>query len=1077
MQWLASLCIRQPVFTWVLMLLFVVVGAFGYKSLGVDQFPKVEIPTILITSTLNGSAPEEIETDVTDKIEGTINTISGVDELRSTSSDGVSLVIVTFDMSKVIDVAAQEVRDHINNITPDLPKGMDPPVVQKVDPDASPILFVTLSSPGDLRDVTELADKRVRRQIESINGVGQLKILGGHKRQINVWLDPVKLQAADLTAIDVERALAQQNLTVPGGLIETGPRTIALRVEGRVDSVEKLGRIVVRDTKDHPTRIEDVARVEDGSEEPTTAASEDGVASVVLSIRKQSGQNTVAVVDAVRSRLARVEKSLPPGSSLRVVRDESGSIRTSVDAVKEHLVLGAVFAALVVLIFLGNVRSTLIAALAIPISIIGTFALMWFMGFTLNIITLLALALAVGIVIDDAIVVLENIVRFIEVKGEKPFVAAALATQDIGLAVLATTLSLMAVFLPVAFMSGIIGQFLKSFGLTMAFAIFVSLIVSFSLTPMLSARLLKPSTRPRGTNLRSEPFRDAHLGGRGGEHVDAVQAKPLLERMVDAFYGPIERSYMVLLRFSMRHRWVIVVLACSTLGSCVPLFAVVPKGFTPPNDVAEFDVNMRAPEGTSLLETHLIAERLAAEIRTVPGVAHTLVTIGNDAQVTRNLANIFVALVDPRQRKEDQFEIMDRVRKELIPKQPKSLRIDVSQTAQIGGGASQATVQYTIAGPDLNQLTRYTKTILERLKAAHGAVDVDSNLIVGNPEIKVSVDRERAANLGVDVIDVANALQLLVGGLKVSTFEEAGNDYDIRARADLAYRADLSGIAVMTVRTKSGQTVPLSSVIKLRETTGPSLINRLARQRQVTITSNVAPGVGTSLVSDALVKIIDDLHMPPSYNAIPAGLTKEQGKAMMGFVTAIALSAIFMYLILAAQFGSWLHPITIMLSLPLTIPFALLSLLIFHQEISILSMLGIIVLFGVVKKNAILQVDHTNHLRAEGMERHQAILEANRDRLRPILMTTLAFVAGMIPLILSRGVGAGMNRATAGVVVGGQVMSLVLTLLVTPVAYSMFDDVTVWAKRTFSRGQKIDRGEADLEALDRSKADSVSVTS
>jgi hydrophobic/amphiphilic exporter-1 (mainly G- bacteria), HAE1 family len=588
MQWLASLCIRQPVFTWVLMLLFVVVGTFGYRSLGVDQFPKVEIPTILITSTLNGSAPEEIETDVTDKIEGTINTISGVDELRSTSSDGVSLVIVTFDMAKDIDVAAQEVRDHINNITPDLPKGMDPPVVQKVDPDASPILFVTLSAPGDLRDVTELADKRVRRQIESINGVGQLKILGGHKRQVNVWLDPLKLQATGLTAIDVERALAQQNLTVPGGLIETGPKSIALRVEGRVESVEKIGRIVVRDTLDHPTRIEDVARVEDGSEEPTTAASEDGVQSVVLSIRKQSGQNTVAVVDAVRARLSRVEKSLPPGSSLRVVRDESGSIRTSVDAVKEHLVLGAIFAALVVLIFLGNPRSTLIAALAIPISIIGTFALMWVMGFTLNIITLLALALAVGIVIDDAIVVLENIVRFIEVKKQKPFVAAALATRDIGLAVLATTLSLMAVFLPVAFMSGIIGQFLKSFGLTMAFAIFVSLIVSFSLTPMLSARLLLPAPE-QGQGYR----------------------KPVLERMVDAFYGPIERGYMALLRFSMRHRWVIVVLACTTLGSCVPLFAVVPKGFTPPNDVAEFDVNMRAPEGTSLLQTRLIAERLA----------------------------------------------------------------------------------------------------------------------------------------------------------------------------------------------------------------------------------------------------------------------------------------------------------------------------------------------------------------------------------------------------------------------------------------------------------------------------------
>src|ERR1700722_18575965 len=628
MQWLASLCIRQPVLTWVLMLLFVVVGAFGYKSLGVDQFPKVEIPTILVTSTLQGSAPEEMETDVTDKIEGTINTISGVDELRSTSSDGVSLVIVTFDMSKDIDVAAQEVRDHINNVTPDLPKGMDPPVVSKIDPDASPILFITLSSPGSIRDVTELADKRVRRQIESINGVGQLTILGGRKRQINVWLDPQKLEATGLTSLDVEQALARQNLTVPGGQIETGPKTLSLRVEGRVDSVEKMGRIVVRDSGDHPTRIEDVARVEGGAEEPKTAASEDGTPSVLLSIRKQSGQNTVAVVDAVRARLGQVEKTLPPGSTLRVVRDESGSIRTSVDAVKEHLVLGAIFAALVVLVFLGNPRSTLIAALAIPISIIGTFALMWAMGFTLNIITLLALALAVGIVIDDAIVVLENIVRFIEVKKKKPFVAAALATRDIGLAVLATTLSLMAVFLPVAFMSGIIGRFLKSFGLTMAFAILVSLIVSFSLTPMLAARWLK-----------------------GPPEEGESKKKSLLERMVDGFYRPIESLYMAVLKFVMRHRWVVIVAACGALGSCFPLAAAVPKGFTPPNDVAEFDVNVRAPEGTSLAETRLQAERVARAIRAIPGVTHTLVTIGNDSSVTRNLANVFVHLVDPRLRK------------------------------------------------------------------------------------------------------------------------------------------------------------------------------------------------------------------------------------------------------------------------------------------------------------------------------------------------------------------------------------------------------------------------------------------
>jgi HAE1 family hydrophobic/amphiphilic exporter-1 len=1041
MQWLASLCIKHPVLTWVLVLAIAVVGIVGYQSLGLDQFPKVDIPTVLVTTTLNGAAPEEVETELSDKIEGAVNTISGIDELRSTSSQGVSLVIITFSLDKNIDVATQEVRDHINSVLVDLPKGIDPPIVTKVDPDASPILLMTLRAPGNLRDVTELADKKVRRQIESINGVGQVTILGGRKRQINLWLDPVRLQASGLTAADVQRALATQNIAVPGGAIETGPERLSLRVEGRVPSVEAVGRIVVRETRDHATRVEDVARVEDGTEDENSWASEDGAQTVVLSLRKQSGENTVAVADAVRQRMAQIEKAIP-GSELRVVRDNSQSIRTSVNAVREHLVLGAIFAALVVLFFLGNVRSTVIAALAIPISIIGTFALMYAVGFTLNLITLLALALAVGIVIDDAIVVLENIVRFIEEKGDKPFVASVLATRDIGLAVVATTLSLMAVFLPVAFMSGIVGRFLQSFGVTMAFAIAVSLFVSFSLTPMLAARWLRGPTKP-------------------GEE----RKKDFFERFVERFYRPIERVYTRILRWVMGHRWVVVAACAAAFGSCAPLAGAIPKGFQPENDLAEFEVNVRTPEGTSLTQTRLVAEGIARQVRRLPEVQHTLLTIGNDAQQTQNRANIYVRLVDPDDRKASQFDLMDRVRREIVAQQPKELRIDVSISQQISSGQSSASVQYTLAGPDLNRLAEYSEKILARFRRVKGAVDVDSNLIVGNPEVRVSVNREIAANLGVSVGDVANTLQLLVGGLKVSTFQDLGEDYDIRARADKTYRDDLEGIAQMTVPTANGGSVPLASLVTIKRTTGPSQINRLARQRQVTITSNVASGVGQSTVSDALKKIIDDQHLAAGYSATPAGLTKETGRVVRGFLVAIAMSAIFMYLVLAAQFESWLHPVTIMLSLPLTIPFALLSLLLFRQELSIMSALGIIVLFGVVKKNAILQIDHTNHLRATGMPRDQAILEANRDRLRPILMTTFAFVAGMIPLLLSRGIGAGLNRAIAGVVVGGQTLSLALTLLATPVAYSLFDDAALWRARRRKR-QPEDRGEHDLAKLD-----------
>jgi multidrug efflux pump subunit AcrB len=595
----------------------------------------------------------------------------------------------------------------------------------------------------------------------------------------------------------------------------------------------------------------------------------------------------------------------------------------------------------------------------------------------------------------------------------------------------------MAVFLPVAFMKGIVGRFLNSFGITMAFAIAVSLLVSFSLTPMLAARLLDPVVQQ-------------------GE-----RRRTLLERAVDAFYGPLERGYVAVLRWVMRHRWVIVALSVCTLGSCVPLMRSVPKGFQPDNDAAEFEVHVRAPEGTSLSSTRLLGERVAREVRAMPGVQHTLLTIGNDQQQTRNLASIYVHLVDPELRKESQAQTMERVRHEVVPKQPKELRIDVTQSSQISSGQSQAQVQYTIAGPDLTRLERYSNDILERFRKVPGAVDVDSSLVVGNPEMRVAIDREGAAYLGVDVYDVANTLALFVGGLKVSTFEEAGEDYDVHAQADPAFRRGFDTLSMLTVPTNRGGAVPLSAVAKLRPSTGPSQINRVGRQRQITITANVAPGAGQSNVSDALVRIIADEHLPPGYSAAPAGFTKETGRAVTGFFIAIGMSFVFMYLILAAQFGSWLHPTTIMLSLPLTIPFALMSLLMFHQELSLMSALGVIVLFGVVKKNAILQVDHTNHLLAQGKPRLEAILDANRDRLRPILMTTLAFVAGMLPLVLSRGTGAGLSRAIAGVVVGGQTLSLTLTLLATPVAYSLFEDARGWLRGARPR-REVDRGEEEL---------------
>ena len=1047
MQWLARLCVRRPVFAAVLMLTIAVVGTAGYFRLGLDWFPKIDFPVVVVTTRLDGAAPEEVETEITEKIEEAVNTINGIDELRSVSVEGVSQVFITFTLEKPVDVATQDVRDHVATAIGNLPRGIDPPVVGKFDPDAIPILYVAVQSKRDVRETTEVADKRVRRQIESIVGVGQVNLLGGRKRQINVWLDPVQLRSVGLTPQEVQRAIGAQNLTTPGGAINNGPTELTLRVQGRVSSPQAIADIVVRQTGSHAIRVSDVARVEDGAEEPETMSLLDGKPTVMLTIRKQSGENTVQVVDRVLERLSDVEKTLPVGYTLSVVRDNSQVVRTAVGAVKEHLVLGALLASLVVLLFLGNLRSAIISAIAIPVSIVGTFAIMWVEGFTLNMITLLALALAVGIVIDDAIVVLENIHRFIHELRYKPFPAAVAATKDIGLAVLATTLSLMAVFIPVAFMSGIVGRFLGGFGLTMAFAIGVSMLVSFSLTPSLSARWLDPP----------------QLGSDG----NPVEHKGALGRAVDVFYRPIERAYLAMLRWSMRHRWVIVLACVAALASLGPLGKAVKKGFVPDDDQGAFQVNVRAPEGTSLQSTALIAERLARQIRErIPGVQLTTMTIGDTDQRTPNKAGIYVRLTDPEKRSQTMNQIMARVRNEIVARQPRELRIDVSQVDAFNSGQSTASVQYGIYGPDLDKLAEYSDKLVRKLKNVPGAVDVDTNLVVGKPELQVSIDREKAADLGVQVVDIAQTLQLLVGGLKISSYAEKGEDYDVRARAEHEFRRDARGLSLVTVSSARYGSVPLSEVVSWRSATGPSAINRVSRQRQVVVQANVAPGYGDSDVQFALEKLIADLHLPASYHAAPQGRSRETARAGKSFLLAFALSFIFMYLVLAAQFESWLHPITILLCLPLTIPFAFISLLVFHQSLNIFTALGLLVLFGVVKKNSILQVDHTNNLRAKGMERGQAILRANKDRLRPILMTTIAFVAGMIPLAVARGVGSGLARATSGVVIGGQTLSLLLTLLATPVAYSLFDDASSWLSRTFGRKDTRDKGEAELDAAE-----------
>ena len=1035
MQKLAEICVRRPVFATMLILSLTVVGLFSYKSLGVDLFPKIDLPTITVTVVNPGASPQEIETEITDKVEGAVNTISGIDELRSTSVEGVSQVFITFLLEKNPDIAAQEIRNKIDLIVNDLPVTAEQPMVQKLDTDAAPVVRIAVSAPRSLREVTEIADKKIKEQIESISGVGDVQIIGGRTREIEIWVDPDKLRAFNVTVAQVADAVRAQNMELPGGRVDEGTRELTVRTMGRIVEPADFNNLVVANRGTYSVKLSDVGYAEDGAEEPRTEARLNGQPAVTLIVSKQSGQNTVAIADAVKARLAEIGPTLPPGFRTEVVGDQSIFIKASIEAIQTHLIEGSILAAIVVFIFLWSFRSTVIAGLAIPTSLIATFGIMAAMGFTLNQITMLALTLMVGIVIDDAIVVLENIFRFVEEKGVPPFQAAIEGTKEIGLAVTATTLSLLAVFLPVGFMGGIVGRFMSSFGLTSSFAIAVSLLVSFTLTPMLAARLIKRSDdkKERAFERNTEPSDHGSKESR--------------------FYRPIDRTYTAMLKWSMAHRWVVVAACLIVIVSIVPLFMFVGKNFLPVDDQAQFEVTVRAPEGSSLASTSQLTERIATDLRKLPGVTDTLTTIGGGQQELVNVSSVYVKLVPIEERKISQQDLMVRARTEILGKYlkqyPGQLRTSIQQVSAIsGGGFRNADIQYVIGGPDLEQLTKYSDALLAKLKTIPDVVDADSTLITGKPELRVIIDRARAADLGVRVGDIAQALNTLVAGTKVSTFNAGTDQYNVRVRAIGEYRASAEGLKRMIVASTKVGWVSLDNLVKTEEATGPSAIDRLNRQRQVTLLGNVRPGGSQAAVIQKLNEFVKEINIDPSYKTGLAGRSKELGRAGYYFMLAFLLSFIFMYMVLAAQFESFVHPITILLTLPLAIPFGILSLLMTGQTVNIFSGLGLLLLFGVVKKNAILQIDHTNQLRAKGMERIEAIIRANRDRLRPILMTTIALVAGMLPLTVASGPGSGTNRSIGVLVVGGQTLCLLLTLLAVPVFYSLFDDAArsrVWS--------------------------------
>ena len=1020
MRGLAELCIGRPVFATMLVLAMVTAGVIGFLDLPVDRYPAVELPNVFVRTVLPGASPEEVEVSVSYPIEEAVNTVEGIQELRSISGPGVSLVILQFDLARDVEAAAQDVRDRIGQVLGRLPEDVEPPVVSKFDNDSRPVLTLALSGPRSIRELTELADKKLKRRLERGRGVGEVRLIGTLQRTINVWLDAARLAAFDLPVEQVRQAIARQNSDVPGGNVTDDRSERTLRTLGRFVDPRDFDALVVTTREGVPIRLRALGTTEDGTEEARSFARLDGLPCVVLEVRRQTGANTVGVIDGVREEVQRLRDELPGDLRLEIVNDQSRYIRQALHEIEFHLVVGSILAALVVLWFLRSWRATVIAGVAIPVSVVTTFAVMWALDFTLNGVTTLALVLMVGVVIDDAIVVLENVQRWADEKGLAPFDAARGAVREIALAVLATTLSLVVIFVPVSFLGSVTGRFLYQFGITAAVAVLVSLVVSFSLTPAMCARLVRRSSRAeRGPGLS-------------------------------------ERVYLRLLRWCLRRPWTCVAAGALVIASAVPLYGLVRQDYLPSGiDEAEFDVNVDGPDGASVHAMDRVMQVVEAELQQVEGVRTVLSTVGGGFLGGVASGSVYVRIAPHEERRFSlgrlwdatlagdpltafrgnytQREVMAAVRQRLRSLPDVRISVRNQRAFNIGGGPFE--VDFVVRGPDLATLAELAERLRARSRQA-GLVDGVVTLRLLRPELRVAIDRPRAAELGVDTQDIATALRLLVGGVtEASRFRDPALDeeYDVRLRLREADREAPEQLGELLVSRSGGGTVRLDNLVTIDEAATASRIDRLDRQRQASLRGSVGDGFALGGVVENLRALAADVGLPPGYSTTVSGRARELERFLGEFLAALGIAVLFMYMVLAAQFESFWQPALILLALPLSLPFALLSLWLGDQTLNLYSALGLLVLFGMVKKNAILQVDHTNQLRRHGLPAYDAIVQGSRDRLRPILMTTLAFVAGMVPLAVGTGPGAEERQAIAIVVIGGQMLSLVLTLLLTPV--------------------------------------------
>ncbi|HAH08781.1 MAG TPA: AcrB/AcrD/AcrF family protein [Alphaproteobacteria bacterium] len=1014
-MWISDLSIRRPVLAVMVIGALVALGWISYQRIGVDLFPRVEFPFVVITTVLDGASPETVETEVTDTLESQVNTIAGIKSLNSQSTEGISQVIVEFGLSENPDTKAQDVRDKVNLALRDLPQDAEQPIIQKLDPDAEPILSVMLSGDMPVKELTRIAEKTVKEQLQRVPGVGDVALLGGRKRQIRIWLDADRLRAYNLTADDVVNALRRENANVPAGRVETGggQEELGVKTNAQSRTVAGFGEIVVAFRGNAlPTRIRDIARVEDGVEDERSAAALNMKPGISLEVRRQSGQNTLAVAKAVKAEVERLRSQLPPTIKMTVARDISVFIEDSIHDVTIDIIIGIFLVVVITWAFLLDFRATVIVAVAMPTSLIATFFAFYWAGFTLNMMTLMAFSVAIGLLVDDAIVVLESVHHKLE-QGLAPNDAASTGSREVAVAVMAGTWAVVAVFVPIAFMEGIVGRFFFQYGLAIVFSVLVSLLVSLTLTPMLCARFL--------TKLKLGP----------------------ISSRVDAFHHGMEAFYRRILHWVLDHRWLTMAAGLATVVAGVTLARGIPFAFQAKTDRAEFLAKVDLPFGMGIAQSKVIGARVADALLKTEHIETVFMTIGSGAQARVNRVNFYVGLTPKKGRTDSQFVVMQAARKAMAAAAPEATHIEATEVPWVSGNSDfNADVTFSLVGPSLDVLRQKADAIVTQMKARPAFfTDARSSYEPGKPEVQISVDRARAADQGVAARSLATTVRALVGGVDAGTYEELGDRYDVRVRLQEDQRNDPAKLAQLQVRNQTGGLTELSSIADFTVAEGPAQINRRDRARTITIIANLPPGVALGTATNELQSIVREVNLGPGYAGIFTGQAERMKESAAAIGFAFVLAMVALYMILASQFDRFFQPLIVMLTAPLSFVGAFAALAFSGFELTLFAQIGMIALMGLVMKNGILLVDYANTARQErGLDAKAAIAEAGPRRMRPVLMTQLATVFGMIPVAISVSQGAEFRNGMGVLIIGGILSSTFLTLLIVPVAYSLMDD-------------------------------------